>query len=88
MNRLIQASFSRSRTVLLALALVLPACGESTAQEGAPTDGKPRAVIAHTIKGKGVSFMEATHAWHGKAPNDEELDLALNELGATEAQRG
>ena len=42
---------------------------------------KPTAIIANTIKGKGVSFMENNAGWHGKAPNDEELKLALKELG-------
>jgi len=42
--------------------------------------GKPRAVIARTIKGKGVSFMENQIAWHGKAPNKEEADKAVAEL--------
>ena len=41
---------------------------------------KPTAIIANTIKGKGVSFMEDNAGWHGKAPNDEELSLALKEL--------
>jgi transketolase len=40
----------------------------------------PIAVIASTIKGKGVSFMEHQYAWHGKAPNDEELETALKAL--------
>jgi transketolase len=44
--------------------------------------GKPGVIIAHTVKGKGVSFMEDTHAWHGKAPNGEELERALAELEA------
>jgi transketolase len=43
---------------------------------------RPTIVIAHTIKGKGVSFMEDTHAWHGKAPNAEELARAIAELEA------
>ena len=38
------------------------------------------AVIANTIKGKGVSFMENVAGWHGKAPNDEQLKQALEEL--------
>ena len=42
---------------------------------------KPCAIIAHTIKGKGVSFMENQAGWHGKAPNDEQLEQALKELG-------
>ncbi len=43
---------------------------------------RPSVIIAHTIKGKGVSFMEDTHAWHGKAPSSEELERALAELEA------
>lgn len=41
---------------------------------------KPFAIIAHTTKGKGVSFMENNAGWHGKAPNDEQLVMALEEL--------
>jgi transketolase len=44
--------------------------------------GKPTMVIAHTIKGKGVSFMENQCDWHGKAPNEEQVKQALQELGA------
>ncbi len=40
----------------------------------------PTAIVAHTVKGKGVSFMEDNPSFHGKAPNDEELALALEEL--------
>ncbi len=43
---------------------------------------RPTAIIAHTIKGKGVSFMEGKAEWHGKAPSDAELELALKELGS------
>lgn len=43
---------------------------------------QPFAVIAHTIKGKGVSFMENNYVYHGKPPTDEELNKALLELGA------
>ncbi|MGC8787590.1 MAG: transketolase [Anaerolineae bacterium] len=43
--------------------------------------GQPHIVIAHTIKGKGVSYMEGQSAWHGKAPNQEQLAQALAELG-------
>lgn len=42
--------------------------------------GKPAVIIARTIKGKGVSFMENRLAWHYKSPNDGELDQALREL--------
>lgn len=41
----------------------------------------PRAIIAHTVKGKGVSYMENKLEWHYKSPNDEQLALALQELG-------
>lgn len=41
----------------------------------------PTAIIAHTHKGKGVSFMEDNAGWHGKAPSDEELAAAIKELG-------
>ncbi len=41
---------------------------------------KPCVIIAHTIKGKGISFMEGERGWHGKAPNDEQLAEALKEL--------
>ncbi|MBN2051052.1 MAG: transketolase [Spirochaetales bacterium] len=44
----------------------------------------PVMLLANTVKGKGVSFMEGTHAWHGKAPNDEEYKLALEELALGE----
>ena len=43
--------------------------------------GKPTMIIAHTIKGKGISFMENKFQWHGKAPNREEYEIALQELG-------
>lgn len=43
--------------------------------------GKPQAIIAKTVKGKGVSFMEDQAGWHGKAPNDEQAKQAVEELG-------
>ena len=43
---------------------------------------QPVAIILHTVKGKGVSFMEDQAGWHGKAPNDAELALALAEIDA------
>ncbi len=46
--------------------------------------GKPVVILAETIKGKGVSFMENQAGWHGKAPNRKELDAALTELGLKE----
>ncbi len=40
-------------------------------------NGKPICVLLHTVMGNGVDFMMHTHAWHGKAPNDEQLEIAL-----------
>jgi transketolase len=48
--------------------------------EAGTITGKPQVVIARTVKGKGVSFMELNPAWHGVAPKPEELEQALNEL--------
>lgn len=48
--------------------------------EARKVKGKPTVIIAHTIKGKGVSFMENNNDFHGKAPNAIELDIALKEL--------
>ncbi len=44
--------------------------------------GKPTAIIAKSVKGKGVSFMEDQCSWHGKAPSAEEYEVAMKELGA------
>nr|WP_255688491.1 transketolase [Tepidanaerobacter sp. GT38] len=44
---------------------------------------KPRFIIAHTVKGKGVSFMENQVGWHGKAPNAQEIEKALADIGGT-----
>jgi len=48
--------------------------------EARETKGKPTAIIAKTIKGKGVSFMENSAAWHGVAPNEEEYKVAMADL--------
>ncbi|MCM8756583.1 MAG: transketolase, partial [Candidatus Omnitrophica bacterium] len=45
------------------------------------TKDKPTVIIAHTVKGKGVSFMEGVVDFHGRAPTEEEMKLALKELG-------
>jgi transketolase len=51
------------------------------ALEGVRTiQGKPTIIIAHTVKGKGVSFMENVAEWHGKAPCAEEAACALEEI--------
>ncbi|MBP3665106.1 MAG: transketolase [Tyzzerella sp.] len=49
-------------------------------KEAKETKGKPTAIIAKTIKGKDVSFMENNAGWHGKAPNDEEFAIAMADL--------
>ena len=48
--------------------------------EARDVKGQPVAIIAHTVKGKGVSFMENQVGWHGKAPNDEEYAIAMADL--------
>jgi len=50
-------------------------------EEAKTIKGKPTVIIADTIKGKGVGFMENVSIWHGQAPNDEETKKALNDLG-------
>ncbi|MCC8081112.1 MAG: transketolase [Lachnospiraceae bacterium] len=49
-------------------------------REARETKGQPTAIIAKTVKGKGVSYMENQAGWHGKAPNDEEYAIAMEEL--------
>ena len=49
-------------------------------EEAQKTKGQPTAIIAKTIKGKGVSFMENEAGWHGKAPNDEQYEIAMKDL--------
>lgn len=48
----------------------------------APFNGKPKFICCETIKGKGVSFMQGQFGWHGKAPNTEQYEQAMKELGA------
>lgn len=54
--------------------------------EAKATKGQPTAIIAHSIKGKGVSFMENNAGWHGKAPNDEEYAVAMADLEKIDAE--
>ncbi len=49
-------------------------------EEARSTKGMPTAIIAKTLKGKGVSFMEDQAGWHGKAPNDEQFETAMQDL--------
>ena len=49
-------------------------------KEARQTKGMPTAIIAKTVKGKGVSFMENEASWHGSAPNDEQYEIAMSDL--------
>jgi len=53
----------------------------STLEEAARGDGRPVAVIAHTVKGKGVSYMEGRYYWHTRAIKPEEYAIAMSDLG-------
>ena len=53
---------------------------EKAFQEAREHSGQPTAIIAKTVKGKGVSFMENQVGWHGKAPNEEEYQIAMRDL--------
>lgn len=57
-------------------------------KEARETKGMPTAIIAKSIKGKGVSFMENNAGWHGKAPNDEEYATAMADLEKIEKELG
>ena len=49
-------------------------------KEAKTVKGQPTVIVAKTVKGKGVSFMEDNAGWHGKAPNDAEFEIAMNDL--------
>lgn len=55
---------------------------EAAFSEAKTVKGQPTAILAATVKGKGVSYMEGDYGWHGKAPNDEQLEKALADLKA------
>ena len=59
---------------------------EAAFEKAKATKGVPTAIVMKTTKGKGVSFMEGQAGWHGKAPNDEEYETAMNELKAQLAE--
>ena len=59
---------------------------EAAFDKARQTKGKPFAIVMKTVKGKGVSFMENNAAWHGTAPNDEQYEIAMNELKAQLAE--
>ena len=60
----------------------------SAFEEARNTKGMPTAIIAKTLKGKGVSFMEGQVGWHGKAPNEEEYKTAMADLDAIDQKLG
>ena len=55
-------------------------------EQAKAAQGRPTVILARTVKGKGVSFMENNAGWHGKAPNDEQYEQAMAELRAALAQ--
>ncbi len=55
-------------------------------REARATKGQPTCIVMHSLKGKGVSFMENSVDWHGKAPNDEEYAVAMADLEKIEAE--
>ncbi len=57
---------------------------EKAVEEAKSTKGQPTVVIAKSVKGKGVSYMEGQAGWHGKAPNDEEYAIAMKDLEVIE----
>ena len=59
---------------------------EAAFAQAKATKGKPFAIVMKTTKGKGVSFMQDQAGWHGKAPNDEEYEIAMSELKAQLAE--
>jgi transketolase len=52
---------------------------DAVAKAQAVTD-RPQVIVANTVPGKGVSYMEGDYTWHGKPPNKEQADIALKEL--------
>jgi transketolase len=53
-----------------------------TVERAQHSQDKPSVIIAHTVPGKGVSYMEGDYTWHGKPPNKDQADVALRELEA------
>ncbi|MBE6934423.1 MAG: transketolase [Ruminococcaceae bacterium] len=60
---------------------------ERAMNEAKTVKGQPTAIVMKTVKGKDVSYMENQASWHGKAPNDEEYEIAMNELKAILAEQ-
>ena len=57
---------------------------EAAVQKAKTVTGRPTAIIAKTVKGKGVSFMEGKASWHGSAPNEEQYKTAMEDLAKIE----
>ena len=55
-------------------------------KEAEETKGMPTCIVLQSLKGKGVSFMENSCDWHGKAPNDEEFAIAMADLNKIEEE--
>ena len=62
------------------MASVIQGVDEAKSRTG---KGKPIVILLHTEMGNGVDYMMGSHKWHGVAPNDEQLELALNQLPRT-----
>jgi transketolase len=56
----------------------------SALEEASVPEGRPSVVIAHTVKGRGVSFMEGDYRWHSKPIKPDEFATAMRELGEAE----
>ena len=76
----IQAKFKAFGFVLFKLSAATDMQQVLDALHAPACPGKPRLIHLHTLKGKGVSFMEGQVGWHGKAPNAEQTAQALSEL--------
>lgn len=59
---------------------------EAAIEQAKNTKGKPTMIVAETLKGKGVSYMEGEAGWHGMAPNEEQYNIAIKELDAQMAE--
>jgi transketolase len=60
----------------------------STIERARDHKGGPAVIVAHTVKGKGVSFMEGNYLWHSRVPTKDELATALAELGESASSGG
>lgn len=68
------------------MAQVLTALDAATANGRASTEGVPTVILAHTVKGKGVPYMEGDNSWHKRVPTDEEHRIAMSLLGGLDLE--